>query len=254
MPYRLKQANGGGEKENVTDRVCYHRNPRHGLLNQDLRHRIERLSVKLEHGATRSSTLPLDPSSMPLEDGGGSFLEKQFLLCCYNNLVLFVQAAVVAAVQERRGDGGGHGINHNGRSSQTEREESGASELGRKGARREMCAAKHAPDTVAVAALLVIGSCATKLTFKVGEGSSGTSLELVTNVAIFEVEVKENTGKDWVALKESSAKTWTLKSEKLLKGPFSVCFLFKNSGYHVVDDIIPESFTVGSEYKSGINL
>nr|CAH66556.1 OSIGBa0113K06.2 [Oryza sativa] len=49
---------------------------------------------------------------------------------------------------------------------------------------------------VAVAALLVIGSHATELTFKVAEGSSATSLELVTNVAISEVEVKEKGGKD----------------------------------------------------------
>ncbi len=107
---------------------------------------------------------------------------------------------------------------------------------------------------VAVAALLVVGSCATELTFKVAEGSSAKSLELVTNVAISEVEVKEKGGKDWVALKESSSNTWTLKSESPLKGPFSVRFLVKNSGYRVVDDIIPESFTAGSEYKSGIQL
>ncbi|XP_052153438.1 pollen allergen Phl p 2-like [Oryza glaberrima] len=107
---------------------------------------------------------------------------------------------------------------------------------------------------VAVAALLVVGSCATELTFKVAEGSSAKSLELVTNVAISEVEVKEKGGKDWVALKESSSNTWTLKSESPLKGPFSVRFLVKNGGYRVVDDVIPESFIAGSEYKSGIQL
>uniref|UniRef100_A0A0E0Q168 Expansin-like CBD domain-containing protein n=1 Tax=Oryza rufipogon TaxID=4529 RepID=A0A0E0Q168_ORYRU len=89
---------------------------------------------------------------------------------------------------------------------------------------------------VAVAALLVVGSCATEVTFKVGEGSSGKSLELVTNVAISEVEIKEKGGKDWVALKESSTNTWSLKSEAALKGPFSVRFLVKNGGYRVVDD------------------
>uniref|UniRef100_I1Q4C9 Expansin-like CBD domain-containing protein n=1 Tax=Oryza glaberrima TaxID=4538 RepID=I1Q4C9_ORYGL len=103
---------------------------------------------------------------------------------------------------------------------------------------------------VAMAALLVVGSCATEVTFKVGEGSSGKSLELVTNVAISEVEIKEKGGKDWVALKESSTNTWSLKSEAALKGPFSVRFLVKNGGYRVVDDVIPESFTAGSEYKS----
>uniref|UniRef100_A0A0E0E4V2 Expansin-like CBD domain-containing protein n=1 Tax=Oryza meridionalis TaxID=40149 RepID=A0A0E0E4V2_9ORYZ len=117
------------------------------------------------------------------------------------------------------------------------------------------------------------------VTFKVGEGSSGTSLELVTNVAISEVEIKEKGGKDWVALKESSTNTWAIKSETplkgpfsvrflvknggyrvvddseaALKGPFSVRFLVKNGGYRVVDDVIPESFTAGSEYKSGINV
>ncbi|XP_052160515.1 pollen allergen Lol p 2-A-like [Oryza glaberrima] len=107
---------------------------------------------------------------------------------------------------------------------------------------------------VAVAALLVVGSCATEVTFKVGEGSSGKSLELVTNVAISEVEIKEKGGKDWVALKESSTNTWSLKSEAALKGPFSVRFLVKNCGYRVVDDVIPKSFTAGSEYKSGINV
>uniref|UniRef100_A0A0E0ACV7 Expansin-like CBD domain-containing protein n=1 Tax=Oryza glumipatula TaxID=40148 RepID=A0A0E0ACV7_9ORYZ len=166
---------------------------------------------------------------------------------------------------------------------------------------------------VAVAALLVVGSCATEVTFKVGEGSSGKSLELVTNVAISEVEIKEKGGKDWVALKESSTNTWslkifsdsnrngaaaayatvvaiqltqkaecpqimfipspapnggkdwvalkesstntcTIKSEAPLKGPFSVRFLVKNGGYRVVDNVIPESFTAGSEYKSGINI
>ncbi|BAF20201.2 Os06g0662900 [Oryza sativa Japonica Group] len=65
---------------------------------------------------------------------------------------------------------------------------------------------------VAVAALLVVGSCATEVTFKVGEGSSGKSLELVTNIAISEVEIKEKGGKDWVALKESSTNTWSLKT------------------------------------------
>uniref|UniRef100_A0A0D3GJK9 Expansin-like CBD domain-containing protein n=1 Tax=Oryza barthii TaxID=65489 RepID=A0A0D3GJK9_9ORYZ len=105
-----------------------------------------------------------------------------------------------------------------------------------------------------LAALLVVGSCATEVTFKVGEGSSGKSLELVTNVAISEVEIKEKGGKDWVALKESSTNTWSLKSEAALKGPFSVRFLVKNCGYRVVDDVIPKSFTAGSEYKSGINV
>ena len=93
-----------------------------------------------------------------------------------------------------------------------------------------------------------------EVTFKVGEGSSGKSLELVTNVAISEVEIKEKGDKDWVALKESSTNTWSLKSEATLKGPFSVRFLVKNGGYRVVDDVIPESFTAGSEYKSGINV
>uniref|UniRef100_A0A0E0EA16 Uncharacterized protein n=1 Tax=Oryza meridionalis TaxID=40149 RepID=A0A0E0EA16_9ORYZ len=49
---------------------------------------------------------------------------------------------------------------------------------------------------VAVAALLVVGSCGIELTFKVAEDSSAKSLELVTNVAISEVEVKEKGGKD----------------------------------------------------------
>ncbi|BAF20199.1 Os06g0662700, partial [Oryza sativa Japonica Group] len=98
------------------------------------------------------------------------------------------------------------------------------------------------------------GSCATELAFKVGEGSSDTSLELVTNVTISEVEVKEKGGKYWVGLKESSTNTWTLKSEALLKGSFSVRFLVKNGSYHVIDNVIPESFTAGTEYKNGINL
>ncbi|KAF0904695.1 hypothetical protein E2562_036161 [Oryza meyeriana var. granulata] len=106
----------------------------------------------------------------------------------------------------------------------------------------------------AVAALLVVSSCATELTFKVGEGSSSSSLDLITNVAISEVEVKEKGSKDWTGLKESSANTWTLKSEVPLKGPFSVRFLVKNGGYHVVDDVIPASFKAGSVYKSGIQL
>uniref|UniRef100_A0A0E0ACV2 Expansin-like CBD domain-containing protein n=1 Tax=Oryza glumipatula TaxID=40148 RepID=A0A0E0ACV2_9ORYZ len=93
-----------------------------------------------------------------------------------------------------------------------------------------------------------------EVTFKVGEASSGKSLELVTNVAISEVEIKEKGSKDWVALKESSTNTWTIKSEAPLKGPFSIRFLAKNGGYRVVDDVIPESFTAGSEYKSGINI
>ncbi|EEE66171.1 hypothetical protein OsJ_22259 [Oryza sativa Japonica Group] len=88
----------------------------------------------------------------------------------------------------------------------------------------------------------------------VGEGSSDTSLELVTNVTISEVEVKEKGGKYWVGLKESSTNTWTLKSEALLKGSFSVRFLVKNGSYHVIDNVIPESFTAGTEYKNGINL
>jgi hypothetical protein len=106
----------------------------------------------------------------------------------------------------------------------------------------------------AVAALLVIGSYATELTFKVGQGSSTTSLNLITNVAISEVEVKEKGAGDWTGLKESSANTWTLKTGAKLKGPFSVRFLVKNGGYRVVDDVIPEAFKVGSVYKSGIQL
>uniref|UniRef100_A0A0E0ACV8 Expansin-like CBD domain-containing protein n=1 Tax=Oryza glumipatula TaxID=40148 RepID=A0A0E0ACV8_9ORYZ len=78
--------------------------------------------------------------------------------------------------------------------------------------------------------------------------------ELITNVTISEVEVKEKGGKYWVGLKESSTNTWTLKSEALLKGPFSARFLVKNGSYHVIDNIIPESFTAGTEYKNGINL
>ncbi|EAZ01975.1 hypothetical protein OsI_24009 [Oryza sativa Indica Group] len=80
------------------------------------------------------------------------------------------------------------------------------------------------------------------------------SLELVTNVAISEVEIREKGGKDWVALKESSTNTCTIKSEAPLKGPFSVRFLVKNGGYRVVDNVIPESFMAGSKYKSGINI
>ncbi|EEE66172.1 hypothetical protein OsJ_22260 [Oryza sativa Japonica Group] len=80
------------------------------------------------------------------------------------------------------------------------------------------------------------------------------NLELVTNVAISEVEIREKGGKDWVALKESSTNTCTIKSEAPLKGPFSVRFLVKNGGYRVVDNVIPESFMAGSKYKSGINI
>uniref|UniRef100_A0A0D3GJF3 Expansin-like CBD domain-containing protein n=1 Tax=Oryza barthii TaxID=65489 RepID=A0A0D3GJF3_9ORYZ len=106
----------------------------------------------------------------------------------------------------------------------------------------------------AVATLFVVGSYATELTFKVNEGSSATSLELITNVAISEVEIKEKGASDWTALKESSSNTWTIKSGSPLKGPFSVRFLVKNGGYRVVDDVIPESFMAGSVYKSGIQL
>ncbi|KAF0904694.1 hypothetical protein E2562_036160 [Oryza meyeriana var. granulata] len=88
----------------------------------------------------------------------------------------------------------------------------------------------------------------------VGEGSSSSSLDLITNVAISEVEVKEKGAKDWTGLKESSANTWTLKSEAPLEGPFSVRFLVKNGGYRVVDDVIPASFKAGSVYKGGIQL
>ncbi|XP_006656333.1 pollen allergen Phl p 2-like [Oryza brachyantha] len=109
--------------------------------------------------------------------------------------------------------------------------------------------------TVAVlAALLVVGSCGTALTFTVSEGSSSTSLVLVTNVAISEMEVKEKGAPNWSELKESSTNTWKLESKAPLKGPFSVRFLVKNGGCRVIDDAIPEEFKTGSIYKTSIQI
>ncbi|XP_040380716.1 pollen allergen Phl p 2-like [Oryza brachyantha] len=105
-----------------------------------------------------------------------------------------------------------------------------------------------------LAALLAVGSCGTALTFTVGEGSSSTSLKLVTNVAISEVEVKEKGAPDWTELKESPTNTWTLDSKAPLKGPFSVRFAVKNAGYRVVDDVIPAEFKAGSVYKTSIQI
>uniref|UniRef100_J3MGJ8 Expansin-like CBD domain-containing protein n=2 Tax=Oryza brachyantha TaxID=4533 RepID=J3MGJ8_ORYBR len=105
-----------------------------------------------------------------------------------------------------------------------------------------------------LATLLAVGSCGTALTFTVGKGSGSTSLSLVTNVAISEVEVKEKGAADWSELKESSTNTWTLSSKAPLKGPFSVRFLVKNGGYRVIDDVIPAEFKVGSAYKTSIQI
>ncbi|KAJ1288890.1 hypothetical protein BS78_02G122900 [Paspalum vaginatum] len=109
--------------------------------------------------------------------------------------------------------------------------------------------------TAVVATLLAVGSCGSALTLTIGKGSSSTSLEIVTNVAISEVSIKQKGAMDWSDdLKESPANTWTLKSKEPIKGPISVRFAVKNGGYRVVDDVIPEGFKPGSVYKTGVQI
>ncbi|WVZ91155.1 hypothetical protein U9M48_037360 [Paspalum notatum var. saurae] len=106
-----------------------------------------------------------------------------------------------------------------------------------------------------VATLLVVGSCGPALTLTIGKGSSDTNLEIVTNVAISEVSIKEKGAMDWSDdLKESPTNTWTLKSKEPIKGPISVRFAVKNGGYRVVDDVIPASFKPGSVYNTGVQI
>ncbi|PAN33341.1 hypothetical protein GQ55_6G014400 [Panicum hallii var. hallii] len=106
----------------------------------------------------------------------------------------------------------------------------------------------------ALAALLVVGSCASALTFKTGPGCSKTKLVLIPSAAISEVEVKEKGADDFTALKEGPTGTWTLEGKEALKGPFSIRFAAKSGGYRVIDDAIPTDFKSDSDYKTSMQV
>jgi hypothetical protein len=106
----------------------------------------------------------------------------------------------------------------------------------------------------ALTVLFAVGSCA-PLSFEVGKGSKPGNLILIPNIAISDVEIKEDGGDDFsFTLKEGPKGSWTIDTTTPLKYPLCIRFATKARVYRIADDVVPVDFKVGATYKTILSI
>ncbi|KAM0889206.1 hypothetical protein ACQ4PT_027787 [Festuca glaucescens] len=103
-----------------------------------------------------------------------------------------------------------------------------------------------------LAALLAGAQCAApKVTFTVEKGSDEKHLAVLVKYegdSMAEVELREHSSNEWVAMVKTDGDVWRFESEEPLQGPFNFRFLTVKGMKNVFDDVIPAKYTVGATY------